>query len=225
MKSRPFKVGVTIHPQQCTIQELRDAWRRADDLGVDSIWFWDHFFPLYGNPNGNHFECWSILAATVDQLSGGRLVLGLGAGWFARDYAEYGFDFGEARDRVRLLKEVLPRITSRIQKLKPGPAGPMPILIAGRGEKVMLRLVAEHAQMWNAIGSAEQYAHKSKVLDGWCERIGRDPREIERTANVPALTAKAVDEWLEAGLQHFVLRLAHPFDTKDLERVLKIRDS
>src|SRR5438876_11480320 len=63
--SRPFKVGVTIHPQQCTIQELRDAWRRVDDLGVDSIWFWDHFFPLYGNPNGNHFECWSLLAAAA----------------------------------------------------------------------------------------------------------------------------------------------------------------
>ncbi len=53
---RPFKVGVTIHPQQCTISELRDAWRRADDLGVDSIWFWDHFYPLYGDPDGNQFE-------------------------------------------------------------------------------------------------------------------------------------------------------------------------
>ena len=60
---RPFKVGVTIHPQQCTISELRDAWRRADDLGVDSIWFWDHFYPLYGDPEGNQFECWSLLAA------------------------------------------------------------------------------------------------------------------------------------------------------------------
>ncbi len=255
MKSRPFKVGVTIHPQQCTIQELRDAWRRADDLGVDSIWFWDHFFPLYGNANGNHFECWSLLAAaaidtrapqigpmvtcvgyrnpdvlasiaaTVDQLSGGRLVLGLGAGWFERDYAEYGFDFGEARDRVRLLKEVLPRIKQRIKKLRPGPAGPMPLLIAGGGEQVMLRLVAEHAQMWNSIASSSEFARKSALVDDYCKRIGRDPREIERTANVGGLTPKVVDEWLKAGLQHFVLRLAHPFDTKDLQRVLKERDS
>jgi len=255
VKSRPFKVGVTIHPQQCTIQELRDAWRRADDLGVDSIWFWDHFFPLYGNPNGNHFECWSILAAaaidtrapqigpmvtcagyrnpdvlasiaaTVDQLSGGRLVLGLGAGWFARDYAEYGFDFGEARDRVRLLKEVLPRIKQRIKKLRPGPAGPMPLLIAGGGEQVMLRLVAEHAQMWNSIASTGEFARKSALLDDYCRRIGRDPAEIERTANVGGLTPKVIDEWLKAGLQHFVLRMAHPFETKDVERLLKVRDS
>jgi len=252
---RPFKVGVTIHPQQCTIHELRDAWRRADELGVDSIWFWDHFYPLYGDPNGNHFECWSLLAAvamdtkapqlgpmvtcigyrnpdllaamaaTVDQLSGGRLVFGLGAGWFHRDYAEYGYDFGETRDRVRLLREALPRIRRRIEKLRPGPAGRMPILIAGGGEQVMLRLVAEHAQMWNMIGSVDEFSRKSQVLERWCERVGRDPREIEHTANVPTLTAKGVEEWLKAGLQHFVLRLAHPFDTKDLERLLKIRDS
>ena len=252
---RPFKVGVTIHPQQCTIQQLRDAWRRADSLGVDSIWIWDHFYPLYGNPNGNHFECWSVLAAiamdthvaqigpmvtcigyrnpdllatiaaTVDQLSGGRLVFGLGAGWFERDYEEYGYEFGETRDRVRLLKESLPRIKRRIEKLRPGPAGPMPILIAGAGEQVMLRLVAEHAQMWNAIGSPDEYAHKSAVLEDWCAKIGRDPAEIERTANVGAQTAKTVEQWLKAGLQHFVTRLAHPFETKDLERLLKIRDS
>ncbi|TMC52843.1 MAG: LLM class F420-dependent oxidoreductase [Chloroflexi bacterium] len=255
MSSRPFKVGVTIHPQQCTIQELRDAWRRADELGVDSIWFWDHFFPLYGNPNGNHFECWSLLAAaaidtrapqigsmvtcvgyrnpdllasmaaTVDELSGGRLVLGLGAGWFERDYAEYGYEFGQARDRVRLFRDAVPRIKRRIEKLKPGPGGPMPLLIAGAGEQVMLRLVAEHAQMWNVLGSPDQFAHKSAVLDEWCRKVGRDPRSIERTANVPNVTSKVLKEYLDAGLQHFVLRLSHPFDTKELARVLKERDA
>jgi probable F420-dependent oxidoreductase len=248
---RRFKVGVTIHPQQCTIAELRDAWRRADELGVDSIWFWDHFFPLYGNPEGNQFECWSLLAAaaldtrapqigpmvtsigyrnpdviaymagTIDQLSGGRFVLGLGAGWFERDYREYGFEFGAARDRVRTLKEALPRIKARIARLKPGPAGPMPILIGGGGEKVTLRLVAEHAQMWNATGTPSEYARKSKILEGYCSQIGRDPQEIERTANVTVNSAREIDQWLEAGLQHFVLRMAKPFDTKHVERVLK----
>jgi probable F420-dependent oxidoreductase len=246
-----FKVGVTIHPQQCTIQQLRDAWLRADELGVDSIWFWDHFYPLYGNPDGNQFECWSLLAAaaietkapqigpmvtsvgyrnpdliaymagTIDQLSGGRVVLGIGAGWFERDYDEFGFEFGETRDRLQALKEALPRIKKRIAKLKPGPAGSLPILIGGGGEKVTLRLVAEHAQMWNGMGSPEEYAHKCRVLDEWCRKIGRDPREIERTANVTLSSMKDINAYLEAGLQHFVLRLAQPFDTKQLARVLK----
>ena len=250
-EEKRFKVGVTIHPQQCTIQELHDAWRRADDLGVDSIWFWDHFFPLYGDPAGNQYECWSLLAAaavdtrapqigpmvssigyrnpdliaymagTIDQLSGGRFVLGLGAGWFERDYEEYGFEFGVVGDRLRTLKAALPRIKERIKKLRPGPAGPMPILIGGGGEKVTLRLVAEHAQMWNSSQGLEEFAYKTKVLDEWCEKIGRDPKEIERTANMSTTSPREVEHYLQSGLQHFVLRLAKPFDTKAVARLIK----
>ena len=93
--------------------------------------------------------------------------------------------------------------------------------IGGGGEKVTLRLVAEHAQMWNALGDPDEYARKSGILDEWCHRIGRDPKEIERTANVNVRTPADIKAWLDAGLQHFVLRLSTPFDTKVLERVLK----
>ncbi len=126
---------------------------------------------------------------------------------------------------MRLLKEAVPRIKRRIAALKPGPAGPLPILIGGGGEKVVLRLVAEHAQMWNGGSSPDEFAAKSTVLDEWCRRVGRDPRAIERTANVGRMSPKVAAEWLTAGLQHFVLRLAYPFDTKPLERMLKLRDS
>jgi alkanesulfonate monooxygenase SsuD/methylene tetrahydromethanopterin reductase-like flavin-dependent oxidoreductase (luciferase family) len=115
----------------------------------------------------------------------------------------------------------MPRITERIKKLKPGPAGPMPILIGGGGEKVTLKLVAQYAQMWNAFGEPDEYARKSRILDDWCHKIGRDPKEIERTANLSIRSPKDIDEWLKAGVQHFILRMAHPFDTKAVERLLK----
>jgi alkanesulfonate monooxygenase SsuD/methylene tetrahydromethanopterin reductase-like flavin-dependent oxidoreductase (luciferase family) len=97
----------------------------------------------------------------------------------------------------------------------------MPILIGGGGEKVTLRLVAEHAQMWNGSGPPDEFAHKSSILDEWCRKVGRDPKEIERTANVSVSSPKEVQAFLDAGLQHFVLRLAQPFDTKVVARVLK----
>ena len=249
---RRFKVGVQLQPQHCGIDELRDAWQEADRLGVDSIWTWDHFFPLFGATDGAHFEGWSLLAAmavtttnarfgmlvtcnsyrnpelladmarTVDQLGHGRLILGLGAGWFERDYREYGYEFGTAPQRLRALAEALPRIEARLARLDPPPAGDLPILIGGGGEKVTLRLVARHARLWNGFGPPERWAHKNRILDEWCAREGRDPATIERTAalNDPP-DDEEVEAWVEAGVEHLILGIGAPFD---LGPVLRLRE-
>lgn len=248
-----FKVGVQLHPQQTSTEDLRVAWQAADRMGVDTIWTWDHFFPLYGDPDGRHFEGWSLLAAmavdttqarfgmlvtcnsyrnpelladmarTVDHLSGGRLILGVGAGWFERDYQEYGYEFGTATSRLRALEEALPRVRSRLDKLEPPPRGPLPVMIGGSGEQVTLRLVAQHADMWNSFGPPESFAAKNGVLDEWCAKVGRDPAEVERTVCLNrAKEIDQVDEFLDAGATHLILGCGHPFDLAPLERLLEL---
>lgn len=248
-----FKVGVQFEPQHCSVQDLRRAWRDADALGIDSIWVWDHFYPLSGDPAGAHFEGWTLLAAaacdtrgaelgvlvscnsyrnpdlladmarTVDHLSGGRAVLGIGAGWCERDYEEYGFDFGTTGMRLGALEEGLARVKARLAKLNPPPLGRFPLLIGGEGERVTLRLVAEHADAWNGFGPVEKFAHKNRVLDEWCERVGRDPTSIERSVTlVTPGDDEHVEGFLAAGAQHLILPGKAPFVLDRVERLLTI---
>src|ERR1700712_2270312 len=133
------------------------------------------------------------MARTVDHISGGRLVLGIGAGWFERDYDEYGYEFGTAGSRLADLAQALPRIRSRWSTLNPAPTREIPILIGGGGERKTLRYTAEHAQIWHSFGDVDVLTHKNAVLDAHCADIGRDPAGIERSIGVRKAPEEVAD--------------------------------
>ena len=208
---RPLRVGVQLQPQHASYAELRAAVAAAEEAGVDVVFSWDHFFPLTGDAEGPNFEAYATLAAwaeqterveigalvtcnsyrnpdlladmvrTIDHISGGRVVLGIGAGWFERDYDAYGYEFGTAGSRIAALGEALPRITRRFAALQPPPTRHVPLLVGGGGERKTLRMVAEHADIWHGFGTLEELTHKNEVLNTWCAEVGRDPGEIERS--------------------------------------------
>ena len=246
-----FKVGVQLWPQHATMAALRATWQAIDALGVDSLWVWDHFYPLFGEPEGAHFEGWTTLAAmaadsqhamvgtmvtgntyrnpdlladmarTVDHLTDGRAYLGIGAGWFEKDYDEYGYEFGTGPSRLRELEASLQRIKARLAKLNPPPIGTLPILIGGSGEKVTLRLVAQYADAWNSFGPPATYKAKNAILDEWCAEVGRDPAAVERTVNLNSTDElELIDEFLDSGATHLILGLGEPFDLEGVHRLV-----
>jgi alkanesulfonate monooxygenase SsuD/methylene tetrahydromethanopterin reductase-like flavin-dependent oxidoreductase (luciferase family) len=152
------------------------------------------------------------MARTIDNLSGGRFVLGLGAGWFERDFQEYGYPFASGPERAKAFGEGLDRITARLGKLNPPPRGSVPILIGTGGEQVMMRHVAERATIWNWFGSPRSWAAKNAVLDQWCERVGRDAAEIERSILIEDEYLRNLDAYAEAGVQHLIVQVPHPYD-------------
>lgn len=258
-----IRISVQLYPQHADYSDIRRAAQRAEELGVDVLYTWDHFYPLFGDEDGKHFECWSLLAAiaevteripigpmvtcnsyrnpelladiarTVDHISEGRVIFGIGSGWFERDYEEYGYEFGSALGRLKALEAALPRIKARLEKLNPPPIGKMPILIGGGGEKVTLRIVAQYADIWHGFARAsegrsavETVRHKNGVLDEWCQKLGRDPKEIERSFGVDITNIKLGDDVHEAGADEIMVGIDGPkYDFAPVEEWLAWRDT
>ncbi|MEV6556725.1 LLM class F420-dependent oxidoreductase [Nocardia sp. NPDC051756] len=252
--TRSVRIGVQIQPQHAPNYGLiRDAVLRAEDAGVDVVFNWDHFYPLTGDPDGAHFECWTMLGAfaeqtervqigalvtgggyrnpdlladmarTVDHISDGRLILGLGAGWFEKDYDEYGYEFGTAGSRLALLKDNLARLSARLKQLNPQPTREIPILIGGGGEKKTLRLVAEYADLWHTFADLDALAHKNKVLAEHCAAVGSDQSRIERSVHWPGLDQAPT--FVEAGVSLFTIGVSGPdYDLSEVERAIRWRD-
>src|SRR3546814_8683738 len=114
------------------------------------------------------------MARTIDHISGGRFLFGTGAGWFARDYDEYGYEFGTPGTRLKDLADGLDRIVARWDRLNPQPQRHIPILIGGKGEQKTLRLVARHADIWHSFVAPDQLAHKIGGIERWGQTEGRD---------------------------------------------------
>jgi F420-dependent oxidoreductase-like protein len=209
-------------------------WREAEALGYDGAYTYDHFMAVMMDPFDPCLEAWTSLAAlaalttrlrigvlvtgntyrhpavlakmatTVDVVSGGRLVFGIGSGWLEREHAAFGLRFGTARERCERLDEALSairmlwtareatfegrhyRLDHAIAEPKPVQQPHPPILVAASAERRMLRIVARHADAWNGFGSPEVFRRKIGVLEQHCREEGRDAAAIEKSVLVPA---------------------------------------
>jgi probable F420-dependent oxidoreductase len=252
----PVRLGVQIEPQHATYTEIRDTVRRLEDMGVDILFNWDHFYPLSGEPDGLHFESWTMLGAwaeqtervefgalvncnsyrnpdlqadmarTLDHISGGRFIFGTGAGWFERDYDEYGYEFGTPGSRLNDLAAGLERIEARWEKLNPAPTRRIPVLIGGAGEQKTLRLVARHADIWHSFVKPDAIAHKVSVIEQWAEKEGRDTADLVVSNELARRDVETADALYDGGVRLFTLGISGPhYDHDIVQHWLNWRDA
>ncbi len=227
-----IRIGALCWNQYTDWPSLLEAGQRADRLGFDTLWTWDHLYPIVGNHEGPMFEAWLTLAAwaqatdnihiglmvgantfrtptltakmatTLDHISNGRAILGIGAAWFETEHTAFGIPFGDGfPERLRWLGEALPLMRGMLHGELPSAGGPrykavavrndpppiqerLPLLIGGGGEQVTLKLVARYGDANNVGGGFENVKRKESILLQHCETVGRDPAEIERTTSV-----------------------------------------
>jgi len=208
---------------------VRSLAEHVEHSGWDGVWLADHFMPNAEDTSQPWPEAWTTMgalaatvprirlgtlvtgntyrhpavlakmAATVDHISGGRLVLGIGSGWQENEHEKYGIPFHTVAGRLRRLDEaceVIRRLFTedsvtfdgKYYRLTDAPLvpkpmqDPLPILIGGGGEKMTLKIAAKHANEWNVWGTVDILKHKMSILDRHCDSLGRDPREIQRSA-------------------------------------------
>jgi alkanesulfonate monooxygenase SsuD/methylene tetrahydromethanopterin reductase-like flavin-dependent oxidoreductase (luciferase family) len=231
------KLSILAWNQYTDWASLQALGRAVEDLGFDALWSWDHLYPINGETDGPIFEGyltvagWTAvtstiplgllvtantfrqptlvakMATTLDHMSGGRMVLGLGAAWFEPEHVAYGIEFGPwVGARLDWLDEAAMLIRGMLDGLRPSgrrfydakdvvnepaPLQPrLPLLIGGGGEKKTLATVARYADMWNVDGPLEDLRRKNEVLKRWCAEVGRDEREIERTMGGGAVVVR-----------------------------------
>jgi alkanesulfonate monooxygenase SsuD/methylene tetrahydromethanopterin reductase-like flavin-dependent oxidoreductase (luciferase family) len=252
-----MRFGAAFWINRTSWPELRDACLAVERAGWDTLWIDDHLLADEGDSSDAKFEGWATLAAlavltervrlgllvgantfrnpgltaklatTLDHLSGGRAILGLGGGWFEREHAAFGLDFGsgfgDRLDRlekaVGLIRRLLdgqrvthdgPYYAMRDAVCVPRPIQPrLPIMIGGSGPTKTLRTTARHADLWNGFGSPERIAATSDLLAERCREIGRPFEAIDRTVTIHAVIrddrADARDAWNQTASAHGVI--------------------
>lgn len=168
------------------------------------------------------------MARTIDHISGGRFILGLGAGYLKAEYDDYGYDnYGTQASRLHDLARAIPIIKARFEKLNPKPLRKIPLLIGAMGEKIGLRIVAEHADIWPMFGPNDSIRQKIESLRRICEEIGRDFNEIEIIGSHESRLIPENDPdifYREFGMRHIFSRVEGPdWDLGPLRELLQWR--
>ena len=235
MNRHPIRFGFQSGQQNVTWERMRDVWTKFDAWGYDSLWAFDHFYPIFTpDPAGPCMENWTLLsalsqhtrrarigalvnsntyrnpcltakmAATLDQVSNGRLNLGIGSGWYELEHRSVGVDFMTIPRRLQALDESCQiikgmftqdrttfdgkhyHVVDAVCNPKPVQKPHIPIMIGGRGEKSLLKLVAKHADMWNTMfANPAEMKRLIDVIERHGDTVGRDTDEIEKTVMLP----------------------------------------